>query len=65
MQMVRFGRKFNIQTKKDYSYAMQILSDNEFVAQMSDDWNQAKRELDEIKRQRTDVQRQADERWGL
>lgn len=65
MEMVRFGRKFNIQTTEDYNNAMQILSDNEFVAQMSDDWNQAKRELDEIKRQRTDVQRQADERWGL
>lgn len=65
MQIVQFGRKFNIQTKKDYNDAMQILSDNEFIAQMSDDWNQAKRELDEIKRQRADVQRQADERWGL
>lgn len=59
MEMVKMGRKWEINTKEDYDKAMEILDGNEFIAEMSDDFTYWKREKAEVARQRADVTAQA------
>ena len=59
MTLVRFGKHWNIETVADYEKAMETLADNEFCANMSDDYNRTWEELGEIQRQRRDVITQA------
>lgn len=58
-QLVKFNREWNIQTKADYDEAMDILAQNEFCAEMSDDFSVWQREKDEVRRQRAVVNAQA------
>lgn len=59
MDIVKMGRKWEINTKEDYNNAMEILKGNEFCAEMSDDFTYWKREKEEVARQRADVIKQA------
>ena len=57
--LVKTGRKWEINSRNDYDIAMQILDENEFCADMSDDFYCWRRERDEVAEQRRDVRRQA------
>lgn len=59
MSMVEFGKVWNINTIEEYEHAMKVLDDNEFCADMSDDWWRAGQEKAEIRRQRRAVLEQA------
>jgi len=59
MDIVKKGKKWEINTKEDYDRAMEILDGNEFCAQMSDDFYYWKTELAEVARQRAEVTAQA------
>ena len=59
MSTVKMGRKWEINTKEDYDKAMEILEDNEFCAEMSDDSSRWQREMEEVARQRAKVTAQA------
>lgn len=59
MGIVQRGRKWDINTKEDYDAAIATLADNEFFAEMSDDFSCWQREKEEIACQRADVIRQA------
>ena len=58
-QLVMYDRKWEINTKEDYDKAMSILDDNEFMAEMSDDFSVWQREKAEIANQRFAVRKQA------
>ena len=62
MGIVQSGRKWNIQTKEDYDRAMAILKDNDFCAEMSDDFSVWQREKAEVAAQMAQVKAQAKER---
>lgn len=62
MSLVQMGRQWVINNKKDLDNAIKILKENEFCAEMSDDFSAWRREKDEVIRQRTDVYRQAKEK---
>lgn len=62
MDMVKMGRKWEINTKEDYEKAMETLDGNEFIANMSDDFYYWKKEKDEVARQRREVIAQAKEK---
>lgn len=57
--IVKTGRRWEINTRNDYDIAMQILDDNEFCADMSDDFMVWQIEKEEVQRQRHEVRRQA------
>lgn len=59
MDVVKFGRKWEINSKEDYDLAMKTLAGNEFVANMSDDFRCYQTERAEVQAQRVDVIRQA------
>ena len=59
MGIVKMGRKWKINTKEYYDKAMKTLEENEFVAEMSDDFSYWRREKTEIANQRADVIAQA------
>ena len=61
-QLVQFNREWNIQTKADYDAAIKTLAENEFCAEMSDDFSCWQREKEEVRRQRAIVNAQAKER---
>lgn len=58
-QLVVFNRKWEINTKEDYDKVMSVLDDNEFMAEMSDDFSVWQREKAEIANQRFAVRKQA------
>lgn len=60
--LVTFGRQWDIQTKDDYDHAMRILDENEFRAEMCDDFSVWRKEKDEVARQRAAVKAQAREK---
>lgn len=62
MTMVVFGKCWEINTLEDYNSALEVLDGNEFIANMSDDWNQTQREMREIETQRRAVKKQAIEK---
>ena len=59
MSTVKMGRKWEINTKEDYDKAIEILDDNEFCAEMSDDFFRSNRERAEVARQRAEATAQA------
>lgn len=59
MKKVQFGKVWDIRTAEDLQKAWDQLDENEFVANMSDDWLKATEELNEIHRQRKAVALQA------
>lgn len=59
VELVKFGREWEITTREDYDRAMEVLDSNEFAANMSDDFRRAQKELHEIERQRAQVQEKA------
>ena len=62
MGIVQSGRVWNIQTREDYDRAMAILKDNDFCAEMSDDFSVWQREKAEVAAQMAQVKAQAKER---
>ena len=58
-QLVKFNREWEINTKEDYDAAMEILAQNDFCAEMSDDFSVWQREKEEVQRQRAVVNSQA------
>jgi len=58
-QLVKFNRKWEINTKEDYDAAMEILAQNDFCAEMSDDFSVWQREKEEVRHQRAMVNAQA------
>ena len=61
-QLVKFNREWNIQTKEDYDNAMDILAQNDFCAEMCDDFSVWQKEKEEVRRQRAVVTAQAKEK---
>lgn len=59
VELVEFGREWEITTQEDYDRAMATLDSNEFAANMSDDFRREQKELAEIERQRAQVQSKA------
>ena len=59
MDIVKKGKKWEINTKEDYDRAMKILDGNEFYANMSDDFYYYRTEMAEIASQRAEVTAQA------
>lgn len=55
MSLVTMGKKWEINNRADYDKAMEILDGNEFCAKMSDDFYYYKRELEEVAKQRAEV----------
>lgn len=55
MRMVEFGKRWEINTHEDYVKAMEILDENDFVAQMSDNFMREMEEREEVARQRKTV----------
>jgi hypothetical protein len=62
MDVVKFDRKWEINTQEDLKKALETLDGNEFIAEMSDDFRCWSSEKAEVKRQRADVIRQAKEK---
>lgn len=62
MSMVQMGRVWKIETRADYDTAMDTLDGNEFIANMSDDSYNYRREMEEIAKQRAMVTRMAREK---
>ena len=59
VEIVEFGREWEITTREDYDRAMATLDSSEFAANMSDDFRREQKELHEIERQRAQVQSKA------
>ena len=62
MNVVKFDRKWEINTQEDLEQALETLDGNEFIANMSDDYFRTRSEIAEVDRQRADVIRQAKEK---
>lgn len=62
MDVVKFDRKWEINTQEDLEKALETLDGNEFIANMSDDYSRTRSEVAEVDRQRADVIRQAKEK---
>jgi hypothetical protein len=65
MDVVKFDRKWEINTQEDLEKALETLDGNEFIANMSDDYSRTRSEVAEVDRQRADVIRQAKEKGLL
>ena len=55
VDIIKMGRKWEINTRADYDKAMETLDGNEFCAKMSDDYYYYQRELAEVAKQRAEV----------
>ena len=62
MTLVQTGRRWEINTREDYLNAMHVLEENEFCAQMSDDYYCWQNEMREVARQRAQVRAMAREK---
>lgn len=62
MDVVKFNRKWEINTQEDLEKALETLDGNEFIANMSDDYSRTRVEVAEVDKQRADVIRQAKEK---
>lgn len=65
MDIVKFNKVWDVNTEEEVEQALQELEDSEFVANMSDDYSQTRREVAEIERQRRQIIRQAKEKGIL
>lgn len=59
MDLVRFGKTWEINTIEDYEKAVKALNDADFCAMMADDYNTVRREQAEVARQMGEVVRMA------
>jgi hypothetical protein len=59
MEIIKTGRKWEINTKEDYNKAVETLEGSKFCAMMSDDFYRYQRELEEYENQMADVIAQA------
>lgn len=55
MDIIKMGRKWEINTKEDYDKAVEVLEGNKFCAMMSDDFYYYRREMDEYAKQMAEV----------
>lgn len=55
MDIIKMGRKWEINTKEDYDKAIETLDGNKFCAMMSDDYYYYRREMDEYTKQMAEV----------
>ena len=62
MDLVKFGKHWEIETRADYDRAMEALDCADFCARMSDDYSVECRELAEIARQRAEIVQMAEEK---
>lgn len=62
MDLVRFGKRWEINTREDYDKAMEALEGADFCARMSDDYATERREREEVARQMAEVVRIAKEK---
>lgn len=62
MDIIKTGRKWEINTKEDYDKAVETLEGNKFCAMMSDDFYRYERELEEYDNQMAEVVAQAREK---
>lgn len=60
--MVEFGKMWMINTAEDLKAALDTLADQEFIAEMSDDFSCWQREKAEVARQRRQVMAMARDR---
>lgn len=60
--LVKFGKTWEINSRADYDAAMKELDDNEFCANMSDDYSVTRREIAEVNAQRWMVNKIAREK---
>lgn len=65
MDIVKFNKVWDVNTEEEVEQALQELEDSEFVANMSDDYLQTRREVAEIERQRRQLIQQAKEKGIL
>lgn len=65
MDVVKFDRKWEINTQEDLEKALETLDGNEFIANMSDSYAVTCSEIREVDKQRTEVIRQAKEKGLL
>lgn len=59
MDIIKMGRKWEINTKEDYDKAIKMLENNKFCAMMSDDYRRQERELEEYRHQMAIIKAQA------
>lgn len=59
MDIVKFNRVWEINTKEDYDAAMKSLDGSDFIARMTDEWAKEQEERAEVRRQRAQVMEQA------
>ena len=62
VSLVKYGKKWEINSRADYDAAMKELDDNEFCANMSDDYSVTSREIAEIDAQRWMINKTAREK---
>ena len=62
MDLVRFGKRWEINTREDYDKAMEALAGADFCARMCDDYATERREREEVARQMAEVVRAAKEK---
>ena len=61
MELVRYGRVWEIHTREDFERAVEALEGADFCARMCDEYAREVRERAEVARQMSDVYRQARE----
>ena len=62
MRRVEYGKTWTVSTVDELNHVLDVLEENEFVAEMSDDFMRCEDEKNEITRQRKNVIRQAVEK---
>lgn len=62
MRRVEYGKTWTVSTVDELNHVLDVLEENEFVAEMSDDFMRCEDEKNEIVRQRKNVIRQAVEK---
>lgn len=62
MRRVEYGKTWTVSTVDELNHVLDVLEENEFVAEMSDDFMRCEDEKNEIARQRKNVLRQAVEK---
>lgn len=59
MELVKMGKKWEINTREDYENALKALEDADFCARMCDDYATEQREREEVARQAREVVKMA------
>ena len=59
MDLVKFGKHWEIETRADYDHAIEALEGADFCAMMCDDYQRERRERAEVAKQKAEVVRMA------